>query len=208
MKTATKPRTKDAAGRGATKDTLLNAAEELMISKGFVATSVDEICEAAGVTKGSFFHYFESKEDLGKKLLTRYASRMGKVMEEASCCRGEDPLERMYGYLDCAVAMSKNPKMKGCLVGTFSQEITETHPDLRSLCAQSFNALGDMFRKDLKAAKAKYAPKANFDAGSLADYFIAISQGSMILVKAKKDRSVMEKNLLHFKRYLKTLFGK
>lgn len=207
LKAATKrksPRT----DLSATKERLLDVSQKLMISKGFVATSVDEICEEAGVTKGSFFHYFKSKEDLGKQLLPRFSSKMRQAMEEASCCQGEDPLERVYAYLDCAIAMSKDPALKGCLVGTFSQEISDTYPALRSACAESFESMAQMFRKDLKAAKAKYAPKSNFDAESLADYFIAVSQGSLILIKAKRDRAIMEKNLHHLKRYLKTLFGK
>src|SRR5689334_24216214 len=55
-----------------TKEKLLDAAQQLMLSKGFPATTVDEICDTAGFTKGSFFHYFESKEQLGKEVLNRF----------------------------------------------------------------------------------------------------------------------------------------
>ena len=60
-----------------TKEKLLEAAQQLMLAKGFPATTVDEICEAAGFTKGSFFHYFESKEHLGKEVLDRFYQKNG-----------------------------------------------------------------------------------------------------------------------------------
>lgn len=191
-----------------TEERLLNAAQSLMLEKGFVATTVDEICEAAGVTKGSFFHYFKSKEDLGKKLVQRFASKTGSAMKEGVCCAGNDPLDRVYGYLDCAIELMKNPDAKGCLVGTFSQELSESHPEIRSLCAQAFEEMVEMFQKDLAEAKEKYAPESKFDAASLAETFIAIGQGSMILMKAKKDRMVLARTLTHFRQYLKSLFGR
>ncbi len=55
-----------------TKEKLLDTAIGLMLKKGFTATSVDEICQTAGLTKGSFFYYFESKEDLADAALHRF----------------------------------------------------------------------------------------------------------------------------------------
>jgi TetR/AcrR family transcriptional repressor of nem operon len=55
-----------------TRDKLLDAAEGHMLSKGFTATSVDDVCRAAGLTKGSFFHYFDSKEHLGRVVVERF----------------------------------------------------------------------------------------------------------------------------------------
>ena len=197
---------KTAVKQSETRQNLLNAALSLMLDKGYVATSVDEICAEAKVTKGSFFHYFKSKEALAKVLVEDYAKVMQNNMRESSCCESGDPLDRVYAYLDCMGEMSKNPDLKGCLIGTFSQELSETHPEIRELCSKSFEGMAQMFKKDMVAAKAKHAPKASFDAQSLADYFIAVAQGSLILMKAKKDRGVMQKNILHFRNYLKTLF--
>jgi len=102
-----------------TKEKMMAAAQELMLSKGFVATTVDEICEASGVTKGSFFHYFKNKEDLGLQLIDRFSKGAGQMMEEALSELGADPLERVYGYIDFFIKMSRNPEMKGCLVVLF-----------------------------------------------------------------------------------------
>ena len=191
-----------------TKEDLMNAATRLMIAKGYEGTTVDEICEAAKVTKGSFFHYFKSKEDLAGRLIKRFAEGAGRVMKEAGCCEGDDPLDRIYAYVDCAIRMARDPDFKGCLIGTFSQEMAETHSGFRSLCAESFQQMAVFLREDFVKAKAKYAPKASFDAAGLADYFIAVSQGSFLMKKVTRDGKVLERNLRLLKQHIRSLYGK
>ncbi len=199
MKTFTKP---------SKKETLLDAAQNLMLEKGFVATSVDEICCSSETTKGSFFHYFKSKEELGKELVERFAQGVRGFMETALSSAGDDPLDRVYALVDTFIKSSENPEFKGCLVGMFSQELSKTHPEIMALCTKSFEGAANIFKENLSQAKIKYAPKASFDVNSLAECFIAISQGSMIMMKAQQDRSLIKKNLTHFKQYLNYLFGK
>ena len=177
-----------------------------MLTKGYVATSVDEICRAAGVTKGSFFHYFKNKEALGKVLLERFASKQAAFFAE-SLANIEDPLARVYAMIDCAIASSEDPESKGCLVGTFAQEISETHPELREVCQCTFERFAAGVAADLAEAKKRHAPGAPFDPAELGGYFLSIAQGSMLLVKSGVDRSQMAANLRHFKQYLGMLYG-
>ncbi len=83
-----------------TKEKILEEAQKLMLTKGFNATTVEEICEAAGVTKGSFFHYFESKEDLGKTVTEYYWQKMSGLIGNAPFRKYSDPLRRIYGFID------------------------------------------------------------------------------------------------------------
>jgi TetR/AcrR family transcriptional repressor of nem operon len=189
------------------KEKLLDAAQRLMLAKGFVATTVDEICEAAGVTKGSFFHYFESKETLGKAALDRFVGAKAQAIQQAPFLQKRDPLQRVYGYLDFMIHMSQTPEAKrGCLLGNFAQELSDTHPAIRSQCATHFAQWANAFKKDLDEAKAKCVPKASFDTQSLAEHFIAVVEGALILSKAKQDVRAVEKHLRHFKQYVKSLF--
>jgi len=189
------------------KQALMNAALDLMLEKGYVATTVDEICGQAEVTKGSFFHYFDSKETLGKELIEYFnfctSESMGKNIGEM-----DDPLDRVYGSLDCAIKMSKDPTAKGCLIGVFAQELSKSHPELRSLCCTSFDMKKKELEKDLMAAKEKYAPDASIDITGLAESFMATVQGAMILMKASQDRGVVERTLKHYRKYLQSLFGR
>lgn len=191
-----------------TKEKLLSCAQELMLAKGFAATSLEAICTKAKLTKGCFFHYFKSKEELGKAVLEHFCCSSRQKMKEGCCSKDrQDPLECVYGYVDFAIKLSRDPaSKKGCLIGTFAQELSDTYPEIRSLCADGFSEWSEMIRTDLCKAKTKYAPKANFDCQSLAEYFIAVLEGSQILARAKRDTRIMEKNLRHFKHYLESLF--
>jgi TetR/AcrR family transcriptional repressor of nem operon len=189
-----------------TKETFLNVANDLMLTQGYEATAIDEICAKAGLTKGSFFHYFKSKEDLAKALLTRKCSSHQKTKEELY---GPDPLKRVYGQIDMAIEMSKNPEItKGCLKGMLAQEMSETHPEIRRICQEYFNHMVESLAEDLKEAKAQYAPKASFDPLSLAKHFVAILQGSLILVKTYQDHRLAIESIKHFKKYVESLFQK
>src|SRR5712671_4088794 len=85
-----------------TKRKLVDAGVNLMRSHGFNATTVDEVCAAAGVTKGGFFHYFKSKDDLATAAITRFHELRARESADAPFRRLADPLERVFGRLDFA----------------------------------------------------------------------------------------------------------
>jgi TetR/AcrR family transcriptional repressor of nem operon len=114
----------------------------------------------------------------------------------------------VYCWIDLAVEGFRNPDMKGCLVGTFAQEISETHPELCKVCQCAFEGFATSVGQDLLAAKALHAPQAEFDAASLGNYFLSIAQGSMLVLRTTGDRAAMAGNLIHFKQYLQSLYGR
>jgi TetR/AcrR family transcriptional repressor of nem operon len=192
-----------------TRDKLLDAAQGLMLEKGFTATSVDDVCEAAGLTKGSFFHYFENKEHLGRVVAERFFSHGKEKFQAAPYRQKKDPLDRVFGYVDFLIEMSRSPAMaNGCLLGTFVQELSQTHPQIRAVCASCFEQAGEFLKQDLQEAKAKYAPRAKWSPQTLAEHVMAVMQGAMILAKAKQDRKVVEEQLVHVREYLKCVFEK
>jgi len=177
-----------------------------MLAKGFAATTLDEICEAAEVTKGSLFHYFESKDQLGWEVLERFCAS-GQKMHQACCSSETDPLKRVYTYIDKMITMSKDPaRSNGCLLGLFSQELCDTNPQIRTACKKGFDDWAKTFGAEVAKAKAAYAPRAPFDPRELAEHLIAVMEGSMILGKARRDMSIVGQNLAHFKAYVKSLF--
>jgi TetR/AcrR family transcriptional repressor of nem operon len=191
-----------------TRQKLLDAAQELMLTKGYTNTSVDEICATAGLTKGSFFHYFDGKEHLGRALAQRFYAGWQQLSQSAPFRHKNDPLDRVFGHVDFFIEMSRAPAWKGCLLGTFVQELSTTHPEIRSVCAACFDDLADHLARDIEEARAKYKPRARWSARGLAEHLIAVAQGAIILAKAKQDRKVFEEGLGHFKDYLEHLFAK
>src|SRR5262249_873334 len=118
-----------------TRQKLLDAAQGLMLTKGYTATSVDEACETAGLTTRGFFHYFEGKEHLGRSVAQRFYACWQQVSQGAPFRRKTDPLDRVLGHVDFFIQMSRAPTWKGCLLGTFVQELSQTHPQIRAVCA-------------------------------------------------------------------------
>jgi TetR/AcrR family transcriptional regulator, transcriptional repressor for nem operon len=192
-----------------TKRKLLNAGVTLMRARGFNATSVDDICAAAGVTKGGFFHYFKSKEELAKSALQLFSD--GKAVEYANAefHQMADPLDRVYGRLDHVIeSIGGTMRLtRGCLIGMLAQELSLTNPEMRDLCQQAFLKIASNFAKDLEAAKAAYAPDADFDPQKLAMFYVSFFQGATMIAKAADSNAVLIDNIEQFRRYLKTLFG-
>jgi TetR/AcrR family transcriptional regulator, transcriptional repressor for nem operon len=191
------------------KTTILDSAQSLMLEKGFVAATIEDICEKAGVTKGSFFYYFKDKEELGKNVALHFACGQEQMIAEK--CRPQDesdPLKRIYNLLDLIYEASNNPENKGCLIGIFSQELSETHPNIRKVCEEIFNKFIDKIKNDFVLAKEKYASKASFEPEELAEYFLATIQGSLILMRAKKDNKVVQRSVKQYREYVKILFGR
>ena len=189
------------------KKDLLETAKRLMIRNGFVATTIDEICNEAKVTKGSFYYYFKSKEDLGKVLVEQSMSCCAPESLEKELGQIKDPLDQIYAYLDFSIQMSHDDCMQECLIGVFAQELSESHPEIHVLCQKSFEEGIARLKSNLTAAKEKHTPNTEIDLEGLAESFVAAMQGSLILMKVKNDPAVMERTLSHFKRYLESLFG-
>ena len=105
-----------------TKRKLVDAGVKLMRAHGFNATTVDEICAAAGVTKGGFFHYFKSKDDIVKSAAVRFHECYAKAYQDAPFRMLADLLDRGFGHLNFAKESDGSDKRltKGCLISLSS----------------------------------------------------------------------------------------
>ncbi|HEY6572054.1 MAG TPA: TetR/AcrR family transcriptional regulator [Candidatus Eisenbacteria bacterium] len=186
---------------------LLDAALRDIREKGYSATTVDDICAAAGLSKGSFFHYFKSKEELALAAAEHFASMAEGLFSTAPYRRATDPLERLLGYVDfrSAILRGELPEFT-CLLGTMVQETYETHPAIRAACDRYITGHAAEVAKDIAEAKRLYAPEAPWTAESLSLYIQAVLQGSFILAKARHGPAVAIVCLTHLRRYLESEF--
>lgn len=190
-----------------TRTKLLDAAMKVMRQKGFAATTVDDVCKAAGLTKGSFFHYFDSKEELGVAAAGHFAGMAAGVFGSAPYRTLDDPVDRLLGYVDFRIAILQGPVCDfTCLLGTFVQELYETHPAIRAACERHLNDHVAELAADVAEAKRRYAPNAPWTPESVAVHMQAVLQGSMIFAKAKQGPEVAVESLGHLRRYLESLF--
>jgi TetR/AcrR family transcriptional repressor of nem operon len=189
------------------REKLLDAAERTMLRKGFEAASLDDICQAAGLTKGSFFHYFRNKNQVAAEAVKRFYQRGREMFRTAPYQKLADPLKRVHGFLDLVARIGVDGKMAdGCLIGIVAQEMSATNPELRRTCADCFSEWATGLAADLELAKAKHAPRAKWNARTLADHFIAVFEGALILMKSKQDSRALPESAAHLKRYVTLLF--
>ena len=189
------------------KTRILDAALDVIRTKGYNATTVDDICRAARLSKGSFFHYFECKEDLALAAAEHFAAMARGLFAEAPYRAATDPLDRLLGYIDFRSAILRGtlPEFT-CLLGTLVQETYETHPAIREACDRYLGEHAAEVAKDIAEAKRLYAPDASWTAESLALFTQATIQGAFILAKARHGPEIAAECLAHLRRYLETQF--
>jgi TetR/AcrR family transcriptional repressor of nem operon len=188
---------------------LLDAALQVIRQKGYEAATVDDICDAARLSKGSFFHHFASKEELALAAADYFASMAAQLFAAAPHHDAKDPLERLLGYIDLRAAMMHGELPETtCLLGTMVQEVYDTHPAIRSACDRHIREHAATVAADIAEAKRRYAPRAKWSAEGLGLFTQAVVQGAFILAKARRDPGVAIECLSHLRRYLQTLFGK
>ena len=185
----------------------LDAALRIIRTKGYVATRVEDVCEAAGLTKGSFFHHFKSKEELALAAADHFAEMADAAFASGPYQRETDPLERLLGYVDFRIALLQGalPDFT-CLFGMMVQETYDTHPAIRAACDKHLSAHAEVLARDIAEARARYAPHAPWTAESLSLFMVTVLQGGFILAKAKQGPDVAAESLRHLRRYLETQF--
>lgn len=189
------------------KTRLLNAALYAIRAKGYAATTLDDICHDAGVTKGSFFHHFRSKDDLALAAVAHWNAMSADLFTAAPYHDARDPLARVLGYVEFRAALltGELPEYT-CLLGTLVQETYATHPEIRTACEQGLAAHIAELTHDIEAAKRRYAPTARWSAEGVGAFIQAVLQGSFIFAKANQSPEVVREDLKHLRRYLRTLF--
>jgi TetR/AcrR family transcriptional repressor of nem operon len=187
------------------KTKFLDAALRVIRAKGYEATTLDDVCEAAGLTKGSFFHHFDSKEALALAAADHFAAMAESAFAAAPYRKAADPLDRVLGYVDFRASIMRGelPDFT-CLLGMMVQEAYETHPAIRKACDRHISDHAKTVAADLAEAKRRHAPRAPWDPESMALYTQAVIQGAFILAKAKDGPAVAVECLTHLRRYLET----
>lgn len=194
--------------RGEARRRILDAALNVIRAQGYSATSVDDLCKAAGVTKGAFFHHFASKEELGVAAAQHWSDMTGGLFAGADYHRHADPLDRVLGYIDFRRDILAGEVSEfTCLVGTMVQEIYDTHPDLRAACNRTIASHVATLVEDIRQAREMHAPDADWSAESLAWHTQAVLQGAFILAKAKGGAAIAADSVRHLRRYVEMLFA-
>lgn len=186
---------------------LLDAAVRVFRGKGYAATRVEDICEEAGLTKGSFFHHFKTKEELALAAADHFSDRADDFFAGADYHTVSDPADRLIAYADFRKRIAAGTLTDfTCLLGMLTQETYETHPPIRDTAGQHILDHAAAIAVDAAEAKALHAPEARWSPESLGLFTQAVVQGAFILAKSKGDDAVAQDCIEHLQRYLALLF--
>ena len=178
-----------------------------MRAKGYAATRIEDVCAAAGLTKGSFFHHFKSKEDLALSAVAHWQAMTSALFATAPYHEAADPLSRLIAYIEFrkAILTGDLPDFT-CFVGTIVQETYQTHPEVSAAAAGNIKSHAKTLEADIRAAMREHGVSGGWTAESLALHLQAVIQGSFILAKAKGSATAAAESLEHLKRYVELLF--
>lgn len=175
--------------------------------KGFTATRVDDICAAAGITKGAFFHHFSSKEDMAKQAAQFFSDYAAELFENAPFQQETDPLAKLLGYIDFRTEILQGePTYYTCLLGTMVQEVHTSHPVIREACQAHMWGHAETLIPIIEQAAAKYPPAAPINARELALFTQAVLQGAFVLAKASQSAETAQASARHLRRYVASIF--
>jgi len=139
-----------------TRERILDAAEEIMLERSFHSVGLNQILKAVGVPKGSFYHYFDSKEQFGVEMLKHYVAATSEAKREGLLVREEEPhpVHRLVAYLERAVtALEETPGRFPCLVLKLASEIADHCEPMRRELARGLEEWIAIFREVLDEAR-------------------------------------------------------
>ncbi len=193
-----------------TRTKLLEAAFAIVRRKGYAATTVDDICRAAQLSKGAFFHNFRNKEELAVAAADHWSDATGALFQLADYHEASDPLDRLLGYIAFRKQLIAGaPEAFTCLVGTMAQEAFATSPAIRDACWASISGHAAKLVPDIEATIEAHGVRPDgWTAESLARHTQAVLEGAFILAKASDDPAEATASIDHLDRYIRLLFNR
>jgi TetR/AcrR family transcriptional regulator, transcriptional repressor for nem operon len=195
-----------------TRERLMDLAYESIVEKGFAATSIEELVEAAGITKSGFFYHFRDKNDLARQLFERFLSEDEGIMEtleERARELSDDPLQSFLIFLNVYAQMMDDMEAlhPGCMVATVTYQERMFDAEVRQMNVDYLRRMRERFVRWLEEIVARYPPRIPVELDELADQLNVIVEGAIIQSKALRDESLMGKQTRLYRNHIKLLFG-
>ena len=188
------------------QERLILATQALILRQGYTATTIDQICAEAGLTKGSFFHHFANKEAIGSAAIDAWGAMGTRLYSAAWSDPAMDPLTQLNRMFDIMISFTKGEDPCACVIGMMSQELAQSHPELAALCAKHLDDWTSHVARMLDAAKKRHKPAKPFDSQRVGWFLNSIWQGSMLIGKVRQKPQTIVDNLEQARAYVAALF--
>ncbi|MWJ28788.1 TetR family transcriptional regulator [Halomonas sp. ZH2S] len=178
----------------ATRDRLIEAGAELIAQHGYNATGINAVLKASGVPKGSFYHYFSSKEDFGLAVIVSFAEAYDEALAQLLEDTSVTPLERLQRYFAAGRAdMLTCDHARGCLIGNLGQELAGQSDVFRDTLDKVFQRWEHRLVTCLNDAQAVGEIAADIDTHDLASFILAGWEGAILRAKTLKSVTPMQR---------------
>jgi TetR/AcrR family transcriptional regulator, transcriptional repressor for nem operon len=201
IKSAAKATARGQAKR-TSKEKLVRAARNLMLAQGYPVTSVDDIIEAAGVSKGSFYHHFASKEELALTAMHEFLADGAALMMNGPFRDIADPRKRAIAFLKHVESVTMRLWNHGCLLVMFSVELAGTSPRVREETSAVLLSLIDKVGAILRPLTKEGGGNMPMTASAIAHIYMAVIDGSLVYARATGDSSRIARNLKTFRQQI------
>jgi TetR/AcrR family transcriptional repressor of nem operon len=176
-----------------TKKTLIEAGTNFIIENGYNHTGLNEVLAAAGVPKGSFYYYFNSKEDFGLEVIANFEQNLKASLKFYLENKSDDPLTRLERYFQANIATLVELQCRqGCLVGNLGQELSDQNETFRLRLKQVMDEWAASLALCLSEAKANGQLPQERDPQALAEFCLNSWQGAILRMKIAKNRAPLD----------------
>ncbi len=183
-----------------TRDRILKCTRQILITRGFYNTSIQDIIRATGVKKGNLYYHFASKEELGIAVLQDAKDEFFQLLEAAFS--GSTPLERVNNFLEAILnEQRKRNFVGGCLFGNTALEMSDTNSEFARIINKIFIRWSNILEEHLREAVERGELITDFAPHQLAKLIIAAIEGGIMMSRVSKD----EKDLVDCMESLKRL---
>lgn len=171
-----------------TREVLLRCGMQVLTEQGFAATGIDAVLKRVNVPKGSFYHYFDSKEAFGQAVLRRYAEYFARKLDRWLLDEAALPLQRLNNFVeDAKLGMAKYQFRRGCLVGNLGQEVMVLPESFRTELEEVLLDWQQRLTVCLQQAAKQGQIHTESDCAALAEFFWIGWEGAVLRAKLVQD---------------------
>jgi TetR/AcrR family transcriptional repressor of nem operon len=186
------------------REEIVRKGAALIHAQGFKATGVQQVLDAAGIPKGSFYYYFKSKEDFGLAVIDHFTSNIGEVFSR--CLNDEEipPLKRLENlFIYFENVFEKTGCALGCPVGNLSLELADSSERLRTHLEAAVSKLIIRIETCLRKAQQDHSISAGLDTHDTAQIIFHAFEGAILHMKVTRNIAPYRAFRRHIAGYLK-----
>jgi TetR/AcrR family transcriptional regulator, transcriptional repressor for nem operon len=170
-----------------TKEALLDAGLAIILEKGYHHTGIQEVLQAAGVPKGSFYYYFPSKAAFGLEVIAHFAAAYMQRLEQYLGNTTQSPLTRLRRHLEQTLAgFERRGCRGGCLIGNLSQELADQSDLFGARLEAVLTSWRERYVRLFREAQAVGELRADLDPQHVADFYLNSFEGAVLRAKVSK----------------------